>query len=348
MAIYFIYFSLLGVVCRVTYKGNRKIGIFIIAFLTWLLIGLRDISVGTDTLSYVNDFNSFRWLSFEGLWVRITKDLKEPLYNLITWGFGQISDSYTVYLLGWALFPAVAIYIICKDNLKSPTQYFEAILTICMLGLYAFFIAGIRQTAAISIVLISYKYLKDGKLIKFVCLIAVAYLIHNTAILFLIAYPLKYLKVKWWFPVILVGLYIASSSIQIDGIVQLAELVFKDRFAAYGTSYESTQNESAFFIQLALFLIAFFKIRLLAKTDSSNNILFILATVGLFFQSLAGMLAEMSRISFYFCVFDIILIPRALAEYGKIRPIVNATFIVACIILLLFISKSNLPLYQFA
>jgi len=299
-------------------------------------------------MSYVSDFNYFRTFSFDRLWLYISGDFKEPLYNLITWGLGQLSSSYTIYLLGWALFPAVALYIVCKDNLKNTTQYFEAILIICILGLYAFFIAGIRQTAAISIALISYKYIREEKLIKFACCIAIAYLIHNTAILFILAYPLKFIKVRWWFPIVLVGLYIASSSVQIDSVVQIVGLIFKDRFAAYGTSYESSQNASAFFIQLALYLLAFCKIKPLVEKDPTNNILFVLATVGLFFQSLAGMLAEMSRVAFYFCVFDIILIPRALAEYGKIRPIINAAFIVVCLILLLFISKSNLPEYQFA
>lgn len=349
MAVYFIYFSLLGIACGFAKNGNRKVGLFIIAFLTWLLIGLRDVSVGADTMSYVNDFNYFRELSFGSLWELITDNSKELLYILITWILGQISDSYTVFLLGWALFPAISLYIISKENLNSKIQYFEVVLIMCLLGLYAFFIAGIRQTAAISIVLISYKYLKDGKLIKFLFCIAVAYLIHNSSILFIIAYPLRYIRVRWWFPVVLVGLYIASSTIQIDGIVQLAELLFKDRFAAYGTSYESTQNASAFLIQLVLYMIVFYKIQPLAKKDPTNNILFVLATIGLFFQSLAGMLAEMSRISLYFCVFDVILVPRALAEYNaNIRPIINTAFIVTCLILLLFISKSNLPLYEFA
>jgi len=346
MAVYFIYFSLLSIVCGLTNNSNKRVGLLIIVFLTWILIGLRDVSIGTDTNSYVCRFQSISNLSFDAVWEEAIKS-NEPLYIIITWILGIISNNYTIYLLGWALFPALAIYSL-KDSLSNTSQYFGAIVVMCMLGLYAFFIAGIRQTAAISIALISYKYIREEKLIKFVCCIAIAYLIHNTAILFILAYPLKFIKVRWWFPIVLVGLYIASSSVQIDGIVQLAGFIFKDRFAAYGTTYESSQNASAFFIQLALYLLAFCKIKPLVEKDPTNNILFVLSTVGLFFQSLAGMLAEMSRISFYFCVFDIILIPRALAEYGKIRPIINTVFIVTCLILLLFISKSNLPLYKFA
>lgn len=352
MDIYYIYFFILGIIVFFTLFDNRKrtriISLSLICISTWLLIGLRDSTVGADTLSYISDFKRISGWSFSQL-LRYLPDLKEPLYYIITWILGTVSHDYTVFLLGWAVFPAIALFLIFKSNLSSTTEYFEAIIVLMMLGLYAFFVAGIRQTAAISVILISYKYLKKANIIKFALCIAIACLIHNSAILFSMAYPLRYLKIKWWYVIFPIVIFAISTTIKIDFVVQSAAFLFDDRFASYGTSYLSSQNNSAFIVQIVLFAICLFKIKPLLKQDQSNNILFVLAIIGLFFQSMAGMLAEMSRISFYFIVFTIILVPRALSFYNRdSRWVVSTVFILGCLYLLLFVSKTNLPLYHLA
>lgn len=315
---------------------------------TWLLIGLRDSTVGVDTRSYIDTWGHISTWSIPRLLNEMIHQ-KEQLYLLICWIVGQFTSSYTIYLLVWAAFPAVVLYVIMRNYLDRPTQYFEVIVVMCMLGLYAFFVAGIRQTAALSIVLYSFKYINNGRPIKFLLCLAIAYLIHNSCIVFLIAYPLRYLKVKWWFPVVIIGLNILSTYIKIDFVIRLATTLFKDRFISYGTVYLSSQNSSAFIIQLVMYLICYLNIKKLIKKDYSNNILFVLLTMGLFFQSMAGMLAEFSRVSFYFCIFYLILLPRALAEFKpEKRFYINVSFITFCLLLLLFVSKTNLPIYHFA
>ncbi|MDE7154156.1 MAG: EpsG family protein [Muribaculaceae bacterium] len=352
MGVYYIYFFILAFLTTIGSVGktrlNRQAIIFLMCLCTWLLIGLRDSTVGVDTRSYIDSWGHISTWSFPRLLNEMVHQ-KEQLYLLICWLTGQFTSNYTVYLLVWAAFPAVALYITMRKYLETPTQYFEVIVVMCMLGLYAFFVAGIRQTAAISIVLLSFKYLKDGKLAKFLLCIAVAYLIHNSCVVFIIAYPLRYVKVKWWFPVVIIGLHILSSYIKIDLVVRLAAALFKDRFISYGTVYLSTQNNSAFIVQFVLYLICYFNIKKLIKKDYSNNILFVLLTMALFFQSMSGMLAEFSRVSFYFCVFYLILLPRALSEFKpENRFYINVSFIAFCILLLLFVSKTNLPTYHFA
>mgnify|MGYP002576424357 CR=1 FL=1 len=352
MGIYYIYFLLIGTFTLFTAHDNKKdtklIVLLFICLYTWLLIGLRDHSIGADTQSYISTFYQLRNWSFDDLLHQLPK-LREPLYYIITWLLSLISSDYTVFLLGWAAFPAIALFLCLKSNLDNTTEYFEAILIVMMLGLYAFFIAGIRQTATISIVLLSYKYLKNANLWKFLACIAVGYFIHNSIILFVLAYPFRYLKMKWWYITIIIAFFILASTIKIDFIINYSKLIFNDRFVAYGTVYNSSQNNTIFIIQLVLFTICFIKSKSLITKDPSNNLLFVLLFFGLFFQSMAGMLAEMSRISYYYCIFAIILVPRALQEYSPTnRSIINSGFIIVCILLLLFVSKSNLPIYKFS
>lgn len=327
---------------------DKTIYLGVLCFAIWMLMGLRDVTIGTDTKSYVHIFE--RACLYGNNWLEsVLTKMREPLFYIITWLVSLFSDNYTAYLLVWAGFPAIGLFIILNRYLNNTIECYEALIVLCMLGLYAFFVAGIRQTAAISIVLISFKYLQNANFWKFAMCIAIAAMIHNSVIMFLIAYPLRWAKIKWWYIIVLLIVLILSTKIKLDIIVKYSALLFGNRFESYGTIYQSSQNMSAFFVQLALFLICFIKIKPLISKDTTNNILFVLITIGLFFQSLAGLLAEMSRISFYFSAFAIILVPRALQEYPpRYRPLVNGTFIMVCLFLLLFVSKSNLPIYKFA
>ncbi len=345
MTIYFVFFALLllGLLLP-DERQTSRVYLIVSIILLWLLIGLRDTTVGTDTPSYVRAFLEIANIKGSTLLKDLPAD-REPGYTAITWLVGQFTDSYPFFLLTWALFPAAGLYCLLKNNLRTPVEYLEAYIVMCMLGLFAFFVAGIRQTAAISVVMISFKYLRESKLLKFLLCIAVAYTFHNSVVMFLLAYPLRKLKIRWWILFLFPLLFIVTANIHIDAVVKYSAMVFNERFKNYGTVYNSSQNATAFIIQIALYIIALFKLKTLTGRNRSNSLLFILATIGMVFQSMAGMLAEMSRVAFYFCVFDTVLVPRALALYNN-RQLANAAFIIACLAMLLFISKSNLPLYQ--
>lgn len=169
MIVYYFFFSILclgAIISHINTKSGNRVYLFLMCMSIWLLIGLRHIGVGVDTESYVNDFHFFSTLSLTDS-LKYNIDKGEPLYIIITWFCSRLTNSYTFFLLIWASFPAIALYLILKSNLKNSIEYFEALLVICILGLYAFFVAGIRQTASISIILISYQYLKESKPFKF-------------------------------------------------------------------------------------------------------------------------------------------------------------------------------------
>lgn len=347
---YILFFFIICVGTILTPKLRyHKWFVVVSMFFLWLLIGLRDISVGTDTRSYVEEFNTISRLSMSNMWVQAF-DNKEPLYVIISWLISSISNDYTFYLLSWALFPVVSFYVTFKKELKNSYDCLIAIVVFFLLGLYAFYVAGIRQTAALSIILLSYKTLYQKKLLKFLIYVFIASFIHSSAIIFIIAYPLCFLEIHWWYIFILVGVVFISNLIDLSTVFIVSKYFFGEKYESYEVGYESTQSSSALIMQIILFLICFFKKNRLKEADSSNNVLLILSFVGIIFQSLAGMLAEMSRISFYFCISDIIIVPRALNEYskGKTRSLIKLMFVVVCIIYLFFLTSANLPDYKFS
>lgn len=360
MLVYVLFFGVLVLGGIITKDRNRVFYLFSVCLLFFLIIGLRGKTVGADTVSYIDDFKSTSMLDYEGL-VKELNSSVEPLYTIITWLISRFSNSYTVYLLTWALFPAIAIFSFLRRESYRSVEILFAFISIFLLGLFAFFVAGIRQTAAISVVMISLRYLKylhiseilhfykDSNFFKFFICIAIAYSLHNSAVIFILLYFIKDIKVRWFYLFIPIGLYIFSSTLQLDQITILTKFLFQDRFVQYGADYyESSVNISAFIMQSIIFMICFFKKKSLIEQDASNAMLFNMAVFGLVFQSMAGMIAEMFRVSFYFSIAYIILLPRALRLYASsiFREMVYVLFAIVSFVYLFFLSSSNLPEYK--
>lgn len=125
-------------------------------------------------------------------------------------------------------------------------------------------------------------------------------------------------------------------------------MLLGDRFDHYGTSIVSELSLSGYFVQLFLFLLCYVK-RADLIYNSKENVFFLnMMLVGLIFQAMTGVIGEMFRIAFYFNMFAMILVPRALAEYRKSRlgRFIVYLFILSCFIYLFFLSSSNLQAYE--
>ena len=355
-ALYFILLTFGGIIARKRTESN----VYLLVIMTLLLaiIGLRDASVGVDTVSYIEDYGNIARLSFSEM-LDLAFKTSEPLYVIVSWIPSILSLNYTAYLILWALFPVISLYKVFKRELQDGSDYFIAIIVFFLLGLFAFYIAGIRQTAALSVILLGSKFLTnislrgfrslffDKNIYLFLLTIGIAFLIHNSSIIFILAIPCLLFKVRWWYVLLVVCVFFIGQVIHIDQIVILSNFLFDDRFANYGTTYESSQSVSALIMQVILFLICFCVKSKLIKQNAQNNILFNLMLLGIVFQSLSGMMAEMARVSFFFAMFAMILVPRSLKHYPtNFRKIVYIGFVAFSLFYLFYLSGSNLPPYN--
>ena len=360
MVVYFIFFALLllGLLPIPAKKSNAYI--LFVAVLLFFIVGFRDVSVGVDTPSYVEEFISYSRLNWDGI-VRDAMTHKEPVFYLIVGILSRITSNYTLYLCFWALFPTIALYSLFKKELKSKIDVFIAVIVLFILGIYAFFVAGIRQTSAMSVLLISYKYLnriehtsirnliKNRDVIIFTLLFVFAVSLHKSSLLFALALLARFIRVRWWFIFIPLALFFIGNYIDATLLNNWAQLVFDETYYQYGTNYESSLSISGFLMQLILFVICFLQRNKLIREDPGNEVLFVFALAGLFFQSMTGIIAEMYRVSFYFGMFNLILVPRALAFYkkGPIGPVTYWAFILGCLFYLFVLSSGNLTEYLF-
>lgn len=345
MVIYVLFFIVLIWGAIFTPNQRRNIFIITVSILFWVIIGLRDISIGTDTAGYVAGFQS----AYNDSLMLFNTDVKEPLYTAFTWILAQLFDNYTIYLLFWGAFPAFSIYWICKNELNSSSEFLLSILVVFILGFYAFYVAGIRQSAAMSVCLFGWQFLKKNKLIPFLLTVAVAYLFHNSALLFAFVYFLRFLKVRWYYIVAVVGFFFLGNVVKISQLTVLSAFFFEDRFGAYGNTYESELSKSGFIMQFILYIICFLQKDRLIKKDENANLLFGITLVGLAFMSLTGMIAEMWRMAMYFSIFFILLLPKAVSCYSvKVRKVFYMMFTLGCLVYLFYLSSANMPPYKFA
>lgn len=359
--VYAYFFALLLIGAFVTPKKYSNAYLIVMLLYLLCIIGLRDITVGQDTEDYVNDFYQISGYNEHNVFHDILSE-SEPLYIIITWLSSRFSSSYTFFLYVWALFPITALFVIFRNELHGTIEYCCGFFVFFLIGLFAFFVAGIRQAAALSILLCTYPYLKriniySFEVIKhfkdifiFFLLVFIAYLIHNSSILFILVLFIKDIKVRWWFVFIAVAAYFVGSYLDMGQVVYLASFLFKDRFGYYGESRTEVLSLSGFVMQLILFLICFIKRKTLIKLDPTNSYLFIFMLVGLLVQSLTGVLGEMYRVSFYFSMFGMILVPRALSlyKYTFKSQIASLAFFILSMVYLFYLSSANLPKYQTA
>lgn len=363
MAVYLLYFFILILFCGLSYREARNQTFIGMSILLWLFIGLRGKYVGTDTLGYLHEYLSYENSSLKDMielyW---NKEKSEPLYLLFMWLLTPFSFFYTIMLSFWALFPAIGIRQLQQRELKYNCDITLSYIVFFLLGFFVFFVAGIRQTTAISMALIAYRYLKepaqskiwkDSNAWKFFFCIGVGYLVHNSILIFAVVYPVKgwlqNIRIKWWYIVPVLALFPISKMVNITHIQVVSQFFFNDTYWQYGDTYESSWSASAFIMQLILFLICFIARNRLIENDHSNILLLNLVLIGLIFQSMAGTLAEMARVSYYFSIFYLILLPKAiriLSDYGR-NSIVIVGFVFLSFAYLFFLTSTNLPEYHF-
>lgn len=335
-----------GTKLNLDYSNNKqkKIYIYGVSIFLCVIIGFRDKSIGVDTASYVKTFlHGIRQMSIHSVLGSV-----EPLYALLSFTIRLFSDNYTVYLFVIALIFVVSVGVLVYRYSKSPVISYIALLSF---GFVYFAMAGLRQTVAISILFLAYKYVRERKLIPFLLLCIVAYGFHNTAIIFLLAYPLANIKITWkHFATLGIGYFLMSWKSEYVKKF-LFDVLKWERLEGYKT-YESSINLSGFIIQIAIIIFGLFYYRRVVENDSKDLSLYNFAFIGAFFQILTPIIGEFFRISMYFNIFNILLIANTCkcSKAYELRNIITIGVVFVLIIYFVLFSGNDpnyIPYYFF-
>lgn len=183
---------------------KRKILCNYINFITIVFIliaGLRNVAVGPDTYNYYMHFTDYSSMDIKSLYDDILVYLKynegkDPGFPVLCKLFSLVFDSFRIFVISVsALFFSAFAYAL-KKYTHTINQALVAFLIFDGIFLiYAF--SSIRQDIALSLTVLSIGFVQKRKLWKFLIMIALAALIHKSALLFLPYYwiaPIKNVK----------------------------------------------------------------------------------------------------------------------------------------------------------
>ncbi len=312
-------------------KNSRKLFVIISGLSLFLISALRSIYFTTDVQLYVNKYISISYINLYELWINfITNTGKDPFFYVFSKVISLLGASYRVWL---AIIAGFFCYSISKFIYKYSEEAYISVIALVSLGYFYFSLSGLRQTLALSIILFSYKYLIERRLIPFIIVIIFGSLFHFSAIVFLIAYPLSRMKIGWKQVVGVLAALVAAYLFRPQIIGLLSNLNMNDQYTYY-LEHGTTLTISGFLIQLFIYLFCLYFKNDILKCDNKNLTLYNLLFLGLVFQAFATVIAEFFRISMYFSIFSIVLIPKAIvAEKDKYLRVIIYFVVLAALIL---------------
>ncbi len=178
-------------------KSEQLICITFFAVLT-LILGLRHPSMGYDLrygeeLGYLGMYEYISELSWSKIFSFVSVLNYEYGYIFYNKLLSVISDDPQILLFATtAISIAPVIYVIYKKKVNQLLSIFVYI------GLPSFLIifSGLRQSIAIALCFLSILFIEQKKFFRFAAIVLLAWLFHSSSIVFLVAYPLYYLKLN--------------------------------------------------------------------------------------------------------------------------------------------------------
>ena len=312
---------------------ERNIGVFysrkqnqytIILFfsLFFFLLCLRDVSVGTDLANYLPFSHK---LSSVRLSDALADDTFEIGYTCFNWILNRIMPSDRLLVFCCAVIP---ILTVCCLYFNEAGYALVAISVFLISPLFSFFFSGLRQSIAIAIIAVSFFQIKGKHPIRFIGFVAFACLFHKSAVIFLCAYPIYWIRLDARIiPVLLVAelILVFSNSSIFRFALQFMPAVYQVRYS----EIESTGAYAALLLYTVFLLYCF--LMTTDDVDSDFNGMRNFLVVAVLIQCFAPIHNIAMRFGYYFILFIPIVMSRVSFFYrsGFVWLVKLSRFVIA-------------------
>lgn len=341
MYIYYILFILLlfgNIVFnnKKTYVLKSKAGTdskFIVytTILLTLILGLRAETVGSDTeqyaIRYANTLARFA----------LGRDNPELGFDTLQYVFYHyLNIGYNGFLFFIALVCCVSLGVFIN---KYVNDQLTAIFIFIML-LLAMYMSGIRQCTALSLCIWAFMMADKRKPLLYLLFIALAYTIHNSSIIFLPVYLLWYIRITR-FQALLIFLISLSALIYRPFVTPIIEFLAPAKYGdmAFDMNYAINPLVMVVSICMIIFALLFVPVQTEGnkkKLSQLDSVFYIFMCIYLFLQIMAISNGQLWRLSFYFTIGFIALIPRVIWENTKMdmraKRLIRFTICLMCIL----------------
>ena len=200
---------------------------------------------------------------------------------------------------------------------------------------------AVRQSTALAICLWGMDFLIEKKYIKFIFSILIASLFHKTALIFISAVLLINRKIKAYpFAFVIIALILSKYSSSL--IFNLINKLFVEQRAEYYLKNSNSLNYTLLLVNSVILLVTYFIYKQNNEEDFFFNKSYYLVLLGICFLPFCTIIAEFFRISMYFMVYIIIILPNAIHKLkNKNSKFIYELSLVIIMIIYMIISNGN-------
>ena len=280
-------------------QRNSFLIVFFICF--FLILALRDETIGRDLLTYKHFFNTYDGISYSNYPIFS----EEWLFRWINIFIRRITDDFQVYLVIMAVLTILPIALIyCTERNHG---YVQMIIFVNM-STFVMLFSGIRQSLAIAMGMIAYHFVKKKKLVWFLVFAYLALALHHSGFMVFLMYPMYHAKLRKEHLVFVVPI------VAFIFIFKARIFTFLNRILSESSdNYGSEINETGAYLSLVLFII----ITIFSYVVSEDEVMdaeafglrnFLVLAVAL--QCFASLHTLSMRLNYYYIIF----IPKAVGK----------------------------------
>lgn len=304
------------------------------------MAAFRSDSVGGDTFDYRLNYQTMNCFhSIQDIVDRYTYDY------LGYYGLSKLFSLLGFPVEVWFGFvEALYLYALMRLINKYSKDKIFSLLVFTTIGLYSFSMAGLKQVLAMSFMMLSFIYLIEKRYWASILLVVFTYYTHQSALIFLGAFPLYYIrKVRYLVPATII-LSILMYFYSFFFVETMVEYMGNERWENYLVT-DSRYSYVTFIFYLVITLVSGLNIkRYHAVNPSFSNLFLALSILGCGIQLLAGFSPSLFRLAYLYTPFMMILLPNA-SFYSKNKKLVRG-FLMASIIFYFLYTNRNWP-YSF-
>lgn len=316
---YFVTVTSLIAVLLSYISGQRKYDfLFKIAFLLVSIIACIHYNFGTDYESYYRIYNEIN-NSIELKFFSIIESYGiEPLWVLLNLIFSIFGDPMGFFLMVAFLniIQNLIYYKLISKYVKANQRWLSMLIYLFSTNFYLLNFSMMRQGFAISLVVLSIIFLLEDKYIRGVLWVIIAGFIHTSAFIFLPFLLLRLIKMKKTKIIVLIlwgafVFFLTFSSVASSMIFSfLGSELFGD-YEGYSATYRGTDLglgvvlDSVTYIAISYVLLFESK-----KMDYPYKVMSILVFVSFVMLPFVQYIMLLGRVTFYFSVFSIALLPK--------------------------------------
>ena len=279
----------------------------IIALSILIFISTFRYSVGTDYFNYKRAMDSQQNINLLNY---IQENGIIEIGNYFTNKLGNLFNEYNVVLAIRAMLTVITIYIAIWSHKEKLSISIAMFLFMCIYFPMSLNLS--TQFIAICIVAISYKYIFEKNIMKFILTIFIASLFHTTALL---VFPIYFLwnknkdisisKVRIILSILLCIFIVKNIRVILENI---SEIDIFSSYSVYSTVNVNGNNRDIY-LKILLFLIVFIFKDALIKHDNRNRLYILLILFNLIIGLSGSSSPWIKRMGLYFEITQIFILP---------------------------------------